>query len=628
VDEKNVAFFLLIYNIDEAQYSAIAPHGDKIFFATDRDFSMWADTDTDIDFLNYSEIAELIAEMIERPNLLPLSLGVFGSWGVGKSSTLRLVANELGKQDRKYLIINFDAWLYQDFDDARAALMSVIAAELLKASPPALVENVKSLFGRINKLRALGLLLEGGALAMGVPTFGLITRGVEGAGDFIQGKADKDDLEAIKAAAADTKDKTSGLLGSVSEKGPPEEIAAFRKEFGEILAGLSKTLVVFIDNLDRCLPENAIHTLEAVRLFLFMPNTAFVIGADEDMIRHAVTRHFNDPGEKQVTDYLDKLIQIPVRVPRVGVEEVRAYLFLLLAHDAVADKALCEKLRAFLIERLRESWKHTTPFKIDDVLKTIGKEGDDGLRHGLEMADRMAPLLAHASRVQGNPRIVKRLLNVVRMRASIAKKRNMPLDETVIAKLALFERCTDAPATEAFHNAINSAPGGKLDFLGPPESGEPVEDIKGTLPEPWQKHLAFVADWVKLEPKLADIDLRPAVYLARETVPIRFASSDVPPHVSKAVDELLRTATLSSRAAIAAIATLKAGQDVIAMEALLSEIRKNPDWSRIRPDFRGAVLLARSAPEAAKTVARFVRALPSQPPWMRTMLKDEAWFQE
>jgi predicted KAP-like P-loop ATPase len=274
---------------------------------------MWADTDTDIDFLNYSEVAELIAEMIGKPDLLPMSLGVFGSWGVGKSSTLRLVAKELEKNRDKYLVINFDAWLYQDFDDARAALMSVIASELVNASPTSLASKAMSLFGRINKLRALGLLAEGGALAMGVPTFGLITRGLEGARDILEGKADGEDLEAIKKAGADAKEQTSGLLKEVSVKGPPEEIAAFRKEFGEVLDGLGKTLVVFIDNLDRCLPENAIHTLEAVRLFLFMPKTAFVIGADEDMIRHAVARHFKEPGEKQVTDYLDKLIQIPVR---------------------------------------------------------------------------------------------------------------------------------------------------------------------------------------------------------------------------------------------------------------------------------------------------------------------------
>jgi hypothetical protein len=243
------------------------------------------------------------------------------------------------------------------------------------------------------------------------------------------------------------------------------------------------------------------------------------------------------------------------------------------------------------------------------------------------MVDRMAPLLAHASRVQGNPRIVKRLLNVVRMRASIAKKRSMPLDETIITKLALFERCTDAPATEAFYDAINNAPGGKVEFLRAPEGGKPVEDVKATLPEQWQRHLPFVADWVRLDPKLAEIDLRPAVYLARETIPLRFASSAVPAHVAHAVDELLRTATLSSRAAVTAIGTLSAGEDVMAMEALITEMRKNPDWARTRPDIRGAVLLARSSPGVAKIVARFIRTLPSQPPWLRSMLRDEPWYE-
>lgn len=587
---------------------------------------MWADTDTDVDFLNYSEVAELIAEMIAKPDLLPMSLGVFGNWGVGKSSTLRLVANELAKDDGKYLVINFDAWLYQDFDDARAALMSVIAGELVKTAPESLLAKAKSLFGRINKLRTLGLLAEGGALAMGIPTFGLITRGLEGARDALEGHADGDDVDAIKKAGADAKDKVSDLLKPISEKGPPEEIAAFRREFGEVLEGLGNTLVVFIDNLDRCLPENAIHTLEAVRLFLFLPNTAFVIGADEDMIRHAVARHFKEPGEKQVTDYLDKLIQIPVRVPRLGVEEVRAYLFLLLFHSAYIDREAREKLRVFLIERLRRSWTHDLPFSIDDALASVGKKDDADLRRAFDMADRMAPLLAHAAHVQGNPRIVKRLLNVVRMRASIAAKRSMPLDEAIIAKLALFERCVDSAATEALHNVINAAPNGKLQFLQAIENGQPIEELKARLPEQWLPHLAFVADWARLHPKLADVDLKPAVYLARETIPVRVASAAVPPEVTKAVEELLRTPTMSSVAAANAITALKGGHESAAMEALITHMRKDPDWSRVRPEARGAILLARSSPEAAKIATRFFHELPTEPAWLRNMLKSETWY--
>src|SRR6266850_2161840 len=188
---------------------------------------MWADTETETDFLNYSEIAELIVELIARPDLLPLSLGVFGGWGVGKSTTLRLVENELSKSKDAFIVVRFDAWLYQGFDDARSALMSVIAADLLEASPTPLKEKAKSLFGRINKLRALGLLVEGGAAAFGVPTFGLAARGLQGLGDVFSGTADEKDVEAIEKAAADTKEKATGLIAKEPPREPPEEIAAF-----------------------------------------------------------------------------------------------------------------------------------------------------------------------------------------------------------------------------------------------------------------------------------------------------------------------------------------------------------------------------------------------------------------
>ena len=60
---------------------------------------MWADADTNVDYLNFSEVAELVAELIASRRLLPLSLGVFGSWGTGKSSILRLIEAELGAEN-------------------------------------------------------------------------------------------------------------------------------------------------------------------------------------------------------------------------------------------------------------------------------------------------------------------------------------------------------------------------------------------------------------------------------------------------------------------------------------------------------------------------------------------------
>lgn len=586
---------------------------------------MWADTETNSDFLNYSEIAELVAELVANSNLLPLSLGVFGGWGIGKSSTLRLVEAELAKTPDRYLIINFDAWLYQDFDDARAALMSVIAAALVKASPPSLAEKAKDLLVRVNKLRALGLLVEGGAALMGVPMFGLASRGLGALRDLVTGKADEKDIKALKEGAAEVQSNATGLLRPAPDREPPEEIAAFRMEFGEVLSGLDRTLVVFIDNLDRCLPANAIHTLEAIRLFLFMPRTAFVIAADEDMIRHAVTQHFKNPGERHVADYLDKLIQMPVRVPRAGVLEVRAYLFLLLANSALTDGLVRERLRVHLIHCLQTSWKDDSGFDVDSVLQIVDRQNDESFRRALEMADRMAPMLAYAGRVQGNPRIVKRLMNVVRMRASIARKREMPLDEAVIAKLALFERCTDSAATELLHDTISMSPGGKSDLLRELEAAEGDEQLKTHMPDEWQKHFSVLKEWVQLEPKLAAIDLRPAVYLARETVPLRLAVGSVSPKVRHAIEVLAQTATISSKASADAIGTLDAPERVLAMEQIVREMRTDPVWDRARADVRGAVLLARSSPDAGKILGRFLRSLPKQPPWLAALIRTDPW---
>mmetsp|Transcript_15829 Transcript_15829/g.27007 ORF Transcript_15829/g.27007 Transcript_15829/m.27007 type:complete len:91 (+) Transcript_15829:19-291(+) len=86
---------------------------------------MWSDSETDVDFLNYSEVAEMVSDLLSDKSLLPLSLGIFGGWGTGKSSTLCLVEQELNKSPNEYLVVKFDAWLYQDFDDARAALMKI-----------------------------------------------------------------------------------------------------------------------------------------------------------------------------------------------------------------------------------------------------------------------------------------------------------------------------------------------------------------------------------------------------------------------------------------------------------------------------------------------------------------------
>jgi len=119
--------------------------------------------------------------------------------------------------------------------------------------------------------------------------FGAVTGLVQSIGD-----ADKreENLKAVQAAYRDLHPELQGLLKEKKEDSLPKEIEALRAAFVELLEALDVTLVVFVDDLDRCLPDTAIATLEAMRLLLHVKRTAFVIAADESMIRGAVRAHF------------------------------------------------------------------------------------------------------------------------------------------------------------------------------------------------------------------------------------------------------------------------------------------------------------------------------------------------
>ncbi|CUX13665.1 KAP family P-loop NTPase fold protein [Agrobacterium fabrum] len=582
---------------------------------------MWADSESKIDYLNYSEVSEMVCDMVTDDAMLPISLGIYGTWGVGKSSILQLIAEQLDG-DKRNLIVPFDAWLYQDFEEAKAALMTVIAKTVYESVPESFKERAASLYRRVNKLKVLGIAADVGAFLAGVPTLGAFTKAADAASDAFEGESDEDDVEAVKGAVTEVGKRTSGLLKPKEKRNAPEEIVAFRKEFGELLESVDRRLIVFVDNLDRCLPPNAISTLEAMRLFLFLPNTAFIVAADEDMIRLAVAKHFKDPGDRHITDYLDKLIQVPLRVPKLGLQEVRAYLFMLAAAKSSVQAERIEALRKFLIDKLRRSWSDEAPFSVEEALARLGLPRGAELEGSLETMDRLAGILAHSIQVNGNPRIVKRMLNVIRMRVSVAKRRGMALDESVIAKLALFERCTSEDAIKTLNAMIHSAPNGKSTELAQFEALK--DDLKPeAMPKEWQKHADFISDWLMLHPPLGDVDLRPAVYLARETMPVRVNTRRMSERAQNAVEILLKTATLSSKASREAVEGLDASEAGEVMDEIVAVMKRNPDWDKVRDDFRGARLLAKVHEAAHRKLVAFVQTLPRTPRWMAALMKDD-----
>ena len=587
---------------------------------------MWSDTESKEDYLNFGEVSQIVTEILETEAMLPVSIGVFGNWGAGKSSLLNLIEQQI--KSGEWIVIKFDAWLYQGFDDARAALLEVIASHLIQAAKndKTIWEKSKNLFARIDGLRLAGLVAEGAALAAGLPTFGLVSKIFGTAQNALDGIQDETESKQVVETVKEIVDSEKNLIKSKEQQTPPKQIDEFRKEYGEILQKLGKKLVIVIDNLDRCLPANAIQTLEAIRLFLFLNRTAFIIAADEEMIRHSVAEHYKDLSYRHQIDYLDKLIQIPIRVPKAGVLEIRAYLYMLYAiHQKVLPEKLAN-LRQFLETHLQQSWQDQS-LNPEQVAKTIEGQDNQALLSDFERANRIAPLLANSPNIHGNPRIVKRILNTIKMRTKIAGRRQMPLDEAIITKLVIFERCVDYDVITKFYQLVNEGEG-KPELLKELENNNEQNLSKLSENKSIQ---TFIKEWAKLEPKLSNVDLRAAIYLSRETIPLNTYTAQLSQKAQDALNILFTTTSRTgSQGTQDAIQQLTMDEQISVMDALVEQLRKVDNWDKSPNGFVGACLLAENSEDGARILNRFIIGLKQsvKKPWLNTALKNANWYKE
>ncbi len=586
---------------------------------------MWSDTESKEDYLNFGEVSQIVNEILETEAMLPVSIGIFGNWGAGKSSLLNLIEQQI-KSD-EWIVIKFDAWLYQGFDDARTALLETIANHLIQAvkDEETILKKSQNLLARINGLRLVGFLAEGAALAAGFPTFGLVSKIFGTAQNALDGIQDETESKQVVEIGKEIVDSRRKLINPLKQQTPPQQIDEFRKEYGEILRDLGKKLVIVIDNLDRCLPANAIQTLEAIRLFLFLNRTAFIIAADEEMIRHSVAEHYKDLSYRHQIDYLDKLIQIPIRVPKAGVLEIRAYLYMLYAIHQKIPTAKLASLRQFLETHLQQSWKSQS-LNPEDVAKTIEEQHNQALLSDFERANRIAPLLANSPNIHGNPRIVKRILNTIKMRTKIAKKRQMSLDEAIITKLVIFERCVDSDVVTKFYQRINEEDNPEL--LKELENNNNQSLSMLSENKPIQ---TFIKEWAKLEPKLSNVDLRAAIYLSRETIPLNTYTAQLSQKAQQALSILLKTTSRTgSQNTQNAIQGLTIDEQISVMENLIEQLRKVDNWDKSPNGFVGACLLAENSEDGARILNRFIIELKQsvKKPWLNTALKNGNWYKE
>lgn len=65
---------------------------------------MWADVESNIDYLNFGEVSSLAVDILKSENMLPVSIGIFGNWGAGKSSLLKIIEKQINQEDGKDIL--------------------------------------------------------------------------------------------------------------------------------------------------------------------------------------------------------------------------------------------------------------------------------------------------------------------------------------------------------------------------------------------------------------------------------------------------------------------------------------------------------------------------------------------
>jgi len=521
---------------------------------------MWSDNETEIDFLDFSHLVTAILSIISDKNLHPATIGIYGDWGSGKSSLMRMAKSTLEKsENKKILAIQFNGWLFESYDDAKSALMGTILDEI--ASHRKLIPKARKLISKLSRQ------VDWMRLTVGAGKY-LAAYAVAGNTGLLLSATT--DLPAVaKAIAENVKDIDADEVEKIIKENKTESgdvrlaIREFHTDFAQLLKETDiETLVVFIDDLDRCNPETVIDIFEAIRLFLFVPNCVYVIAADENLVKYAVSTKFPGYPEKSENigrDYLEKLVQYPIKVPALGNSEIENYIKLLFADSVGIDKGIFEKVRIAALDLTSTSFQRLS-LDYESVHEYISDVPAD-LIEGFSLAEALAPILSVS--LSGNPRQTKRFLNMLRIRMEMARARKVNLNLRILAKLMLLEYFQ----TEAFKQLaeIQAVQDGRprvleildkerelasfkydgtdhpeeknriADSKAPPVQTEsenknassskenisteinPLDKDEETLIEAWRSD-RWIKDWLSLEPALSGCDLRPYFYFSRDNL--------------------------------------------------------------------------------------------------------------
>lgn len=378
-----------------------------------KDAHMWSDRETTEDCLGFEAYVESLATVCLEPEIAPLTLGIFGSWGSGKTSLMKMLETRVARE-AGVKTVWANAWRYEGKDEMQSALIHAILAVLKEEKSP--IDNTLEALERLKKSASvlkLGKFISKTLLTMSPDITGLL--------DCFQDESEK----------------------------LAETMAQFERDFETLLAAVGvQRIVVFVDDLDRCQSAKVVDTFETIKLFLNIPGCTFVIGADALKIEHAIREHYrldyraidlDDPGGRTFAeDYLEKIVQIPFRIPEQTLPDIAWYVGMLILRQELASTSWRELVgnRQRVIDSVNG---------VHEAFVTWLREcREAGFRHdrskalvALQRTQPYVSILAHGLR--GNPRQIKRFLNILELRQRLARANSLDVVEDLLIKVLVLE---------------------------------------------------------------------------------------------------------------------------------------------------------------------------------------------
>lgn len=560
---------------------------------------MWADNETSQDLLGFKVHADLIQDVLKHRDLLPMTIGLFGDWGSGKTSVMQMLRDALGDDKNPGIAcLYFNSWLFEGYDDAKAAIISSVLMQLgeHKKFGPKLRDGAVSLLKSVNWMRvarmgvqhvalpALSAYFTGGASL--IPSLAGSAKAL-----FTGGENNASPDIAAKEEIGSEKLDWESLIRKDGTNSEPLDVRTFRDRFEDLIEKSDiETLVILVDDLDRCSPERVLDNLEAIKLFLSVKKTAFVIGADPRIVRHAIAHRYRTQGVQQsesdtsakgelVTDYLEKLIQVPYHLPRLSPSETQTYMALLFSQRDLSRELFSKCIDACNKQREKDRY---SVFGYANIKEALGEDNIPGsLGADLVTCASIAPLVTEG--LKGNPRQIKRFLNAIVLRKKLASTANLTdLRDDVLAKLMVLEYGQKETLFRQLFNWQAAQKGypieiAKLENSLIPPDGNPDDEeaVKKINPE-WSG--SFMRRWVVMEPHLKDVDLRDYFWVARDRLESTLSNvSLIAPIVRQILANLISGKTGRVQSACKLTAEQDEAQREVVVAHLGEHIRRHPD---------------------------------------------------